>query len=762
MPGLVHRLLLAAACVLCASSTASAAGLLLPRGGSPLSLKHHRVEIEARDGTTVTTVDQVFVNEGPRQLEATYLFPLPAGAVLSDFKLQVGGVMKRGEVLAKEEAERIYLNIVRSMKDPGLVDWMGDNLFRARIFPVPARGEQRISLTYTEVTPRTGDTYRIVHPLRLPEATSRVLQDFTVTVRLRHRVPLRTIYSPSHRISVRRRGDHEATVGFESERVALDRDFVLHVGISDEDMGVSVLPHRDTDEPGYFTLLASPRYAFEVDKLPRKAITFVLDTSGSMQGDKLKRARQALRWSLDQLGSSDRFNVIRFASDVESYRPGLVPATRSHREAAKAFVAGFDSAGGTAIDVALKTALDVSTGERDLPHIVVFITDGRPTVGETVPKRILERTEAANRGGARVFVLGIGEDVETQLLDGLAEAHGGAASYVRGDTKLAEHIAGLYTKLAHPVLTDIRLEISGVRPFAVTPSRLPTLFKGDQLVITGRYREHGDALIRLSGAMNGARRTWDYEATFPKQTRDNSFVAPLWANRQVGVLLDQVRRSGETRALKAEIVQLATRFGIVTPYTSYLVTEGDDALRATERRVPMGGRDSRARAPAAPALDGDLRDEAESTLKEAFRLHGGSTGAGTGGGGSGTASPKAASGFGKARSGARAVDEARALRHMKNKKQAKSDVATVRYVGGRVMRLHHGGWSDGRARSRRSAVKVAPYSKAWLAIRKMRPDLAPILALGERVTVSLGDTDLVVEPGAASSLTAAARRALRR
>ncbi len=123
MPAILRRVIVVTLCVLSCSSSAQAAGLLMPSGSGPLALKHHRVEIHVRNGVTVTTVDQVFVNDGPRQLEATYLFPLPGDAVLSDFKLQVNGVMKRGEVLEKAEAERIYMNIVRSMRDPGLVDW---------------------------------------------------------------------------------------------------------------------------------------------------------------------------------------------------------------------------------------------------------------------------------------------------------------------------------------------------------------------------------------------------------------------------------------------------------------------------------------------------------------------------------------------------------------------------------------------------------------------------------------------------------------
>lgn len=752
-----------------ASAPASAAGLLIARNsGDPLAVKYHRVDIEAADGTSVTTVEQVFTNHTNRQLEATFLFPLPSDAVLVDFKLLVNGKMKKGEVLPREEAERIYLDIVRSMKDPGLVDWMESGLFRARIFPVPARGEQKIQVTYTQVLPFFDGTYKLVHPLRTPGTASRTLEDFTLTARLQHKTPLKAIYSPSHRVSVGRSGDHKATVGFEQARVALDKDFVLYFGISDADVGVQVFTHRpDPGEPGYFMLLAAPRSVFSQGELPQKAVTFVLDTSGSMEGKKMEQARRALLWALDQLGPRDRFNIVRFSSDVESFAEDLVTASTSHIGEAKRFVKSFEAAGGTAIEAALEEALETRPVDDDMTHLVLFMTDGRPTVGETSTSKILERATAANRHDARVFAFGVGDDVDTKLLDRLAGKHHGTSAYVGADDDLEVKTSALYTQLSHPVLTNLDLDIQHVRAHAMLPGQLPDLFKGGQLMLVGRYRGDGHALVRLKGRMQGKQRTWDFEVPFAEKATDNAFVAPIWAHRQVGLLLDQIRLNGETAALRSEVVQLATRFGIVTPYTSYLVVEDDRMLGqpgTSRRNRPLLNTVRTGAAPPAPTLDGAMgREEAESSLRDLFGGRG--RAADSGSSTRPAASPRAGSGgggFAKKSSGRQAVEEAKVVRHFKSKKTANSDVRGVRYVAGRVMRLLGGIWTDEAATSGKRELRVEPYSAAWLEIRRLQPDLGPILGLGERVKFAVGDVVVIVTSGGKSALTSSDRARLKR
>jgi Ca-activated chloride channel family protein len=748
-------LLTLAALVAIPAGAAHASGLLLPRDASePLAVRYHRVTVDAHDGTAVTKVEQVFANRTGRDLEATFLFPLPAGAVIVDFRLMVNGQMKKGEVLPREQAKAVYEGIVAQMKDPALVEWMGDSLFQARIYPVPAGGDQRIELTYTQVLPFLDGAYKLVHPLRTPAKAARTLEDMTLTVNLAHVTPLRAIYSPTHRVAVARKSEHSAVVGFEAERAALDTDFVLYFSVSRAEVGLQVLTHRPPGEAGYFMVLASPGEVFDGARISRKNVTFVLDTSGSMAGAKLEDARRALTWCLDQLGAGDRFNVIRFSSDVESLSEQALPASPANLADARRFVAAFEPAGGTAIDAALEAALSSGAGQDQTdgdPHIVLFLTDGRPTVGETAREKILERAARFDTGGAtRLFAFGVGDELDTVLLDRLSHDHGGTSAYLGADDDLDRQISALYSQLAHPVVTDLRLEVRNVAPYAMLPRDLGDLFKGQQLVVLGRYRNAGDALIRLHGRMNGRERTWDFEAAMPERRDDQAFIASIWAHRQVGLLLDEIRQRGETAELREEVVHLATRYGIVTPYTSYLVTEDKDAPQPVLTVPRLGAASGAPRPPASQRLDGEMQSaEAGRLLRKAF-----------GKGGADDASPRPAEP--SAARPAEEVAQARAMKHYQAKTTTEEDSGALRRVGGRAFRWSRGAWVDTDLRDGVETIRVAPYSPGWWKVVELRPDLKAILALGERVVVSLGDLAVEVAPGAAQTLSTRQAEQLKR
>ncbi len=749
------RLALALSLCALAAPAAHATGLLLPTDTqvTPFALKHQRVDIQVKDGTAVTKVEQVFVNHTDRPLEAQYLFPVPTEAVVVDFHLLVNGRMQKGEVLPKDKANQIYTDIVRRMVDPGIIDWMSPNLFKARIFPVPPRGEQKVEVTYTQVVPFMDGTYKLVYPLKTPARAAKTLQDFTLTATLQHATPIKAVYSPTHRISVARRGDHQATVGFEGNEVTLDTDFVLYFGISKKDVGLTLLTHRPSPaEPGYFMLVAAPREVFDSQEIQGKAITFVLDTSGSMSAKAMDHARKALAYCLGQLGSDDRFNIVRFSSDVEAFSEGLLPATRDNVARGQRFVEGFEAAGGTSIDEALKAAL-ATPGDARTPHLVVFMTDGRPTVGQTDIKKILDNAAERRGRDTRLFTFGIGEEVNTHLLDRLAMDGGGTSHYVRPDEDIEAAVSALYGQVAHPVLTGVKLDMATARPYALVPGRVPDLFKGGQLVLVGRYRGDGDSLIRLTGTFAGSEKRYDFEGRFPERQPDNAFLAPLWAHRQVGVLLDQVRLEGETQGLKDEIVQLATRYGIVTPYTSYLVVEDVVTARPDPRPRPLPPRPTlrRERGNFGFGSDADApaAEEAEASPGKLM-----SRSAAQGG-----AKPAEAL---KKDSGRQGVDNAKVVKHLKDKQTAGGDVATVRYADGRVFRWDGQAWLDTAHRAGMPEVRVAPFSPAWVELAQLRPDLKKALALGERVTVVVGGVAVVVAPDGAKALSASDKQRLAR
>jgi len=754
---LLSSLLLLFAAAL-APAPAAAQGVLVPtdRAVEPLALRYHRVNVAMENGTAVTKVEQVFHNHTSRPLEATFLMPMPEQAAILEFAMWMNGKRVEGKVLDRDQARAVYEGIVRRMRDPGLIEWAGHSMFQARIFPVPANGDQKIEISWSQILPVEAGVYRYVYPLKTTERAIRTLEDFTVQMALHSKTPIRNIYSPTHKIYAKKTDEHTATVGFEEEGALLQKDFELLYSVSEKDIGLNLLTYRPSSgEAGYFLLMAAPKATWDESEIIGKAVTFVIDTSGSMaEQDKMSRAKAALRHCVERLNDKDTFNVIRFSSDVEAFRPGLVSAG-AERKAALEFIDTLEPAGGTAIHDALAKALQTSGA--DAP-IIVFITDGRPTVGETETQKIVAAVAAGNPHHARLFTFGVGSTVNTKLLDQLAAQHGGFATYVKPDAEIEEKIASFYNKMSHPVLSQLTLEVPGVRTYAMLPTSVPDLFKGDQLLVLGRYRGEGDSLVRLTGRVGADARTYDYEGTFPAESKEHDFIAQLWASRQVGFLLEQVSLHGETPERVEEIRQLALQYGIVTPYTSYLAVEpGMEAqpiVRGPFRPVQRptgGGLDGLGRgapdpfldsdAPMAPATASSPSPAAEPRAWERTR-----------GGADRTVlrSKKAM----EEETGDVAVETSKAIRELKEDEVAAPTDTRVRYVGGKVFRWDSG-WVDQDWKAELPTLKVKYLSDAYFTLLKELPQLKQWLSLGARVTVVVKGTALVVSAEGQETLTAA-------
>ncbi|MBD0321392.1 MAG: VWA domain-containing protein, partial [Gemmatimonadetes bacterium] len=387
------------------------------------------------------------------------------------------------------------------------------------------------------------------------------------------------MYSPSHAVEVRREaGGRRAVATWESRRGAERRDFQLFYGLSDRDVGLSLFTYREPGKDGYFLLLLSPREDVAEREYAAKDVVYVLDTSGSMQDDdKMEKARRALLFGVRGLRPQDRFNVVAFAGDTRRMETGLISADRAGRERGVAFVEGLRALGGTNIGDALTEAL--AQFPRDgggRTRLVVFLTDGLPTVGETDADRIIANVRGSRADGVRVFTFGVGYDVNTRLLDRVAAENGGTAEYVEPREDLEAKVSSFFDKVNHPVLTNLALDLGGVQAELVYPRALPDLFRGTQLALVGRYRNERDlagVTLKLSGNASPTH-TFAYPGLrFPLRAEEHDFLPRLWATRRVGWLMEQIRTHGESRELRDEVVELGTRHGIVTPYTSFLALE---------------------------------------------------------------------------------------------------------------------------------------------------------------------------------------------
>ncbi|HXV41975.1 MAG TPA: VIT domain-containing protein, partial [Anaerolineae bacterium] len=573
-----------------------------PRETPYLTVQTHRVNVTIEDQVATTRVDQTFRNDSHWSLEGTYIFPLPptGNAAISDFAMWINGERVEGQLYTKEEARRIYDDIVRRRLDPALLEYIGRDLFQASIFPIDPGDTRRVEIEYSQVLPVDNGLVQYVYPLSTERFSARPLEDVSVTVNIESNEAIKAIYSASHPVSITREGRFGATVGWEDADVLPNTDFSLYYTVSQDDIGVNLLSYKAQDEDGFFVLLVAPNV--DAEQVVDKDVILVLDVSGSMEGEKMEQARDALKYVLDHLNQGDRFNVVAFSTGVRSFstRPEPISALPEARR----FVDELRPEGSTDINRALLEAIQGADPER--PTIIIFLTDGLPTSGVVETPQILANVGQAAGSNLRVFPFGVGDDVDTVLLDTLAQEQRGASAYVRPSERVDEQVGAFYAKVSTPVLADISLDVAGVTLEDTYPFPLPDLFAGTQLVLTGRYRDGGPASLTLTGQVNGQERSFRFDdLTFAGERATSSqnaaFIPRLWATRKVGYLLNQIRLHGENRETIDEIVNLSVRYGIITPYTSFLVEEPELALSQEGRQ--MIADEAYAEAEAAPAAE---------------------------------------------------------------------------------------------------------------------------------------------------------------
>ena len=557
-----------------------------------LPVKSIMIDTKISGQVATTRVEQVFRNDTPHTLEGTYFFPIPETASIVEFSIWENGKKLVGEVRSREEARRIYDEIVRRQKDPGLLEYAGKDLFQASIFPIPGNSDKKLELVYSQVLQAESGTVSYRYPLGtghnlwnrqngFDDVARGQLQKqkygtISGKVEITGREALRNIYSPSHKIDISNRGERNSVVTFET--TTSDDDFQLYYGLSNDDFGLTLLTNREPGKDGYFLLLLSPKDEVADRELVNKDIVFVVDTSGSMAEEgKIDKARAALLFGIRTLRDGDRFNVINFAGEEHLMERGLIAADAKGKRRGEDFVNKLRPTGGTNINDSLIASLK-QFENNSRPKMLVFMTDGLPTVGETNIDRINANAQKVKTTDVRIFPFGFGYDVNTALLDKLGSENGGISDYVQPKEDLEIKVSNFFTKVSSPVLSDIELDFGGADVELMYPRKLTDIFKGMQLTVIGRYKNSGDirgATITLRGKTGHETRSFSYpNLEFPSREEDNDFLPRLWASRRVGWLVEQVRLNGETRELRDEIVELGTRYGIVTPYTSYLATDG--------------------------------------------------------------------------------------------------------------------------------------------------------------------------------------------
>ena len=748
-----------------------AAGLLAPtdRSVPPLRVTQHAVSVEINDQIALTTLNQTFRNDTKQRLEATYVFPLPENAELTNFQMSFNGKMVEGEVLPAEKAKHIYESIVRQMKDPGLIEFIGRRLLQMRIFPIEPESDVKIQVQYQQICRPISGMSGYHYPLRTTKTAGQSYGTVRFDVRLNTKTALKNIWSPTHAVEIVRDGEHNAKVAYEASKGSLEDDFMLLFDTADGDLGMSAIAYKPHEKnAGYFVLTLTPKQMWPDQAYQPQDIVFVMDTSGSMAGEKIDQARAALKFCIDKLDERDRFDIVRFSTGFDAFKEEIASASKEAKSEAKQWVEKFTAAGGTNINDALKAALDLrpkaDSGGR--PFVVVFITDGQGNQpAEDTMKLVANH---ANAKGARIFSFGVGHDVNTLLLDQLGLGYSGKPTYVQPGENLELVLGDFFSVISQPVLTNCRLTLPEIGATEKFPASLGDLYHGQQLIVAGRFEKPMRGAVRLTAMHDGKEVEFSWPDVDFTNTAEAKYVPSIWAGRKIAFLLDQIRANGESSEMVDEIMGLSMEHGIQTPYTSWLVNPEDVRWRHTgrgnmpppmERPMPVrpglrsgyggggmggqGGRDGAERsaggaAPAAPAaqtgaLEGagvtidhsgrDLGEADEFAWQEAETL--------------------------KEVSGKGATELARrnaTLRETRSKDKDRFDenVLLFRKIGERWYNRVGQFWVDERIDDKAHMTVIKYGSDAWFALVDRLPDLRTALAADKNIAVLVKDGFAVI------------------
>ena len=568
-------------------------------------IKEINAGVDILEQVATTTMEIEVQNTGSARLESVLLVPVPDGAVVRGFTFQGAGKEPTAELLRREDARRIYDSIVAKMRDPALLEFVGYNLVQSSVFPVEPRSTQKVRLTYEHLLPADGS--RVDYVLPRSESVDYSIP-WNVTVRVAAKKPVSTIYSPSHKIETKRTSSEVVMARIAPDAVRDPGAFRLSYLIEQGGVTASMFAYPDPKVGGgYFLLLAGlPAKPADHDKDNgiKREITLVIDRSGSMNGEKLEQVREAALQTIAGLEDGEAFNIIIYNEAVESFAKEPVVKDDASTKQARDYLKAMKARGGTNIHDALLEALRPNPMTGYLP-IVLFLTDGLPTVGQTSEKSIREMAMKGNRFERRIFTFGVGTDVNTPLLEKVAFETRATSTFVLPQEDVELKVAHVFKRLAGPVLAGTTINAMGKdgnpargRVMDMLPTTLPDLFDGDQLVLLGRYVGDEPVTFQISGNYLGKDKAFKFTFKPDKATTRNAFVPRLWASRKIGDLVDAIRQLGadhgaipgaapppdattdpRLKELIDEVVRLSTEFGILTEYTAFLAREGTDLAK---------------------------------------------------------------------------------------------------------------------------------------------------------------------------------------
>ena len=722
--------LVAVATSILAATSASALIIVTPTQQQPynpdaLQLAAEMVRVHLSDRAAEVSVECTYHNSSPRVLEGTYLFPLPPEAAVDKFSLFVDGEEIRAELLDVDAARQEYESIVRRMKDPALLEYVDRQLLKARIYPIQPNSDAKIRLYYTHPLVADFGITDFAYPLPTEHQTSDAVCSLTFDIETK--ASLKTVTSPTHEVQVTYDRPGHTTVKASPGSGGREADFHLLCTYDTREVGAQFLTTTDDAGQHYFMAVIAPGEATSDVVIP-KDVVFCFDHSGSMANEKITQARAALRFCLGRLNPEDRFGLIVFNDAIDPFTTTLRRATPGAIDSARQFVDQVQADGGTFIEGALVHSMNLFE-RAQRPKYLVFLTDGLPTVGPREPGTIRNSVRACNKEGVRLFTFGVGYDLNAALLNDLAGDGQGQSAYVSPKEDVEVAVSNFFRKISRPVLSDCHLQFTGVDVHDLYPRDLPDVFAGSEIVVVGRFDEDGPVTARLQGTRGVTPVNHVFQAEFVPKPGRYQFVPKLWAGRRIGFLLEDMRKNGETPEVKAEVIRLSKKYGIMTPYTAFLAAP--EAVRFASRE---------------PQLSLDQRSQPNSRYFAA------------------PSSPSATaseSGSNQSKAGAAKRDisaskllQAPSIADLNTGSEEEltaGNGAISITAAGRQFTLLNGIWTDWALLSSpppSDTIVVKPFSEAYFRLNRIA-GMARLLAVGDRVVFLWGSYVIKIDPSGA-------------
>ena len=567
----------------------------------PYRVVSEEINATINGSTAKVEVSQTFKNEGSSTVEASFVFPIPYDGAVDSMTLLVDGKELPGQLLDAKDARSQYEEIVRKARDPALLEWIGAGMYKTSVFPIPPKESRTVSMSFVQILRSQNGLTEFLFPIRAAQFTTKPADKIAFSLTIVGDSEIKNVYSPTYDLKIDRVGANVVKVSSSLENKLPTSDFRLFFDQNADELSAKLQSYRpDEKEDGYFLMLATPKFLDETKDAPSaKTIVFTLDVSGSMMGKKIEQARNSLSFVLSRLRDGDKFNVVLFNRDVVSYQEKLQTASEDTRRDALAYVEATRANGGTNIADALRRSFDlINQDDSANPKYVLFLSDGDATVGETNEMKLAQIAKEANKSQARVFTFGVGYDVNARLLDRLVTDGRGQGVYATDENNVEEVVSSLYSRIESPVMTETEflfsLKSDSDKKYVVNsvyPSGKIDVYAGEQIAIVGRYSASGAAEIVAKGRVGEKEVQFKYDGEFVEKSADASYayVERLWATRRVAEIIDELDLKGENPELVEELVALAKKHGVVTPYTSFLANESTD-LNATRDNVGAASR----------------------------------------------------------------------------------------------------------------------------------------------------------------------------